>query len=381
MFNSRLVQKIREMYKGAAHITLHAPTLTEIDKKSVADVIDSGFVSSVGKEVTLFEEELAKFTGSKKAVAVSNGTAALHLALMLSGVKRDELVITQALTFIATANAISYLGAEPVFLDSDMDTLGLSPDSLYQFLVNHAVSKNGQTYLKMTGKRIAACVPMHVFGHPVRIDEIMSICREWGIAVIEDAAEALGSYIDVRHAGTIAPIGVLSFNGNKIITTGGGGALLFNDEVLAQKAKHLSTTAKKPHPWLFYHDEIGYNYRMPNLNAALGCSQLKQLPEFIRIKRDISAEYERFFEKESQYKFISARNNTTPNFWLNAILVNDKTTRDQFLKEMNELGIGSRPVWELLSDLEIYSHCIKDDLKNARFLADRLVNLPSGVPL
>lgn len=375
-----IVRKIREIYKGAKEIPLHAPTLDESDKISVSNAIDSGFVSSIGKEVILFEEELAKFTVSPKVVAVVNGTAALHLALVVSGVKEQDLVITQALTFVATANAIKYAGAEPVFLDSDLDTLGLSPYALENFLQKNAIKQDGQSFHKLSGKRLSACVPMHVFGHPVRIEKILEICKEWGIAVIEDAAEALGSYVGDKHAGTFAPIGVLSFNGNKIITTGGGGALLFHDEQLAARAKHLSTTAKVPHTWTFNHDEIGFNYRMPNLNAALGCSQLKKLPKLLKIKKAITQQYLEFFMNSNEYKFFGGRDGTNPNFWLNAIMLENKENRDDFLKTANAEGVQCRPAWELMSDIAVYSHCIKDELKNARYLADRLVNLPSGVP-
>lgn len=378
MFN-KVLSEIRDIYKGGEFIPLHAPVLDDEDKSFVMKVIESGFVSSVGKEVTQFEDELASFTNAKKAVAVVNGTAALHLALLLSGVKQNELVITQALTFIATANAIKYSGAEPVFLDSDMDTMGLSATALTKFLNDHAVKNDGVVFHKESGRRIAACIPMHVFGHPVRIDEIITICLEWGIPVVEDAAEALGSFVGNRHAGTIAPIGVLSFNGNKIITTGGGGALLFQDEKLAAYAKHLSTTAKKPHAWEFQHDELGYNYRMPNLNAALGCAQMKRLFHFLEVKKSIARRYEKFFSS-TRYEFVKEREGTISNHWLNAIKMKDRSERDAFLKEANDAGIGCRPVWELMSEVPMYFHCYRDELKNARELADRLVNLPSGVP-
>lgn len=380
MFND-LISEIRKLYNGAASIPLHSPVFSKEDKNSVLAAIESGFVSSVGKEVNLFEEELAQFTNCKKAVAVMNGTAALHLGLVISDVKPGDLVITQALTFIATANAIKYTGADPVFLDSDLDTLGLSPTALSNFLETSAEKKNGKAFHKASGKRISACVPMHVFGNPVRIDEIISICNDWGIEVIEDAAEALGSYVDNRHAGTIARVGILSFNGNKVITTGGGGALLFNDEKLAAKAKHLSTTAKVPHSWAFFHDEIGYNYRMPNLNAALGCSQLRQLPEFLKSKKTVAEHYRKFFSTYSEFEFFEERAGTISNHWLNAVLLKDRRMRDDFLKMATDFGVGCRPVWELMADLDIYRNCLRDDLKNARELADRLVNLPSGVPV
>lgn len=376
----KIIDFIRSIY-GKGDIPLHAPVLNDEDRKGVLEAIDCGFVSSVGPHVTKFEEDLAKFTGAKKAVAVMNGTAALHLAMIVSGVQRDDLVITQGLTFIATANAIQYIGATPVFIDSDSDTLGLSHVALKHFLEKEAVKKDGYTFHKSTGKKISACVPMHVFGHPVRIEEIMSICAEWGIAVIEDAAEALGSWVGKKHVGTIAPIGVLSFNGNKIITTGGGGALLFQDESLATIAKHLSTTAKVPHKWEFHHDAVGFNYRLPNLNAALGCAQLKRLPNFLKVKKEIAEKYEAFFANFPEVKFVSARKGTTPNWWLNAVLVSDRKTRDEWLTKLNEAGLMSRPVWELMTDLDIYKDCPHDKLEVARSIADRLINIPSGVPV
>lgn len=379
MFN-QLIRTIREIYQGAGNIPLHAPVLNELDKSSVLKAIDSGFVSSVGKEVNEFEDKLAAYTGAKKAVAVMNGTAALHLGLILSDVRAGDLVITQALTFIATANAISYIGAKPVFIDSEFETLGLSPEALERFLNQHSEIINGQSFHIGSGKRISACVPMHVFGHPVRIREILSICNSRGIAVVEDAAEALGSKLDGQHLGTFAPVGVLSFNGNKIITTGGGGALLFNDAKLAARAKHLSTTAKIPHPWAFIHDEIGFNYRMPNLNAALGISQLERLNEFLKIKKVIAETYAERLSNHPEIIFFYGRKQSEPNFWLNTILVKDLATRDEFIKLSNEAGIACRPAWELLSDLNIFSDCLRDDLKVACELQHRIVNLPSGVP-
>lgn len=374
-----LLKFIRGQYKTNDAIPLHAPVLNNFDREGVLEAIDSGFVSSVGPHVPKFEEELAKATGAVKAVAVVNGTAALHMAMIVSGVQPGDAVITQALTFVATANAISYLGAKPIFLDSDPETLGLSHKALANFLSISAIKKDGKAFLKSSGQKIAACVPMHVFGHPVKIMEIMDVCNEWGIPLIEDAAEALGSEVDGKKLGSIAPIGALSFNGNKIITTGGGGALLFRDEALAAKAKHLSTTAKRPHTWEFYHDEVGYNYRMPNLNAALGCAQLKRLPEFLAVKAKLAHSYEQFFATQKDVKFISARTGTKPNWWLNAVLVRDRVVRDQWLKEANAQGIMLRPVWELMSDLPMYANCSRDSLEASRALANRLINLPSGV--
>jgi perosamine synthetase len=374
----KIISFIRSIY-GQGDIPLHVPVLNDEDRKGVLEAIDCGFVSSVGPHVTQFENELSTFTGSKKTVAVMNGTAALHLALIVSDVKAGDLVLTQALTFVATANAISYLNATPVFLDSDEDTLGLSPTALENYLKQNAEKKDGGAFDRKSGKRFAACVPMHVFGHPVRIKEIIAICNEWKIPVIEDAAEALGSTLDGQQAGTFAPIGILSFNGNKIITTGGGGALLFQDEALAQKAKYLSTTAKRPHAWEFHHDEIGYNYRLPNLNAALGCAQLKRLPQFLEIKKTTAEKYENFFSDYS-VNFVKARSGTKPNWWLNAVLLKDRSERDQWLEKLNASGIMTRPAWDLMTNLPMFADCPHDDLKVARSLVDRLINLPSGVP-
>jgi perosamine synthetase len=376
----KLIAHIRGIY-GEGTIPLHAPVLGAEDRAGVMEAFDCGFVSSVGPHVTKFEEDLARFTGATKAVAVVNGTAGLHLAMVIAGVKTNDLVITQALTFVATANAISYTGAKPVFLDSDKDTMGLSPVALESFLKAHAEKRDGKAFEGKSGKRFAACVPMHVFGHPVRMNEIVSVCEEWGIPVIEDAAEALGSTYEGKACGTLADIGVLSFNGNKIVTTGGGGALLFRDEATALKAKHLSTTSKVPHAWEFHHDEVGYNYRLPNLNAALGCAQMKRLPDFLTLKRTIAQSYRDFFESNAEIKFVDELKNTTSNWWLIAVLLSDRSARDQFLKELNAAGIMSRPAWNLMTDLPMYADCMNDGALNARWLVDRLVNLPSGVPV
>jgi len=309
-----------------------------------------------------------------------NGTNALHLAMLMVGVERDTEVITQPLTFIATANAISYCGARPVFLDVDMDTLGLSPKSLRNWLEQNTKFKNrnAQPINKSTNRKISACVPMHTFGHPARIDEIVEICNEYNIPVVEDAAESLGSYYKGQHTGTFGRIGVLSFNGNKVLTTGGGGMLLFMDDELAKKAKHLTTQAKVTHPWEFIHDDIGYNYRMPNINAALGLAQLEQLTNFLESKRQTARKYRDFFE-DSPTKFISEPKNALSNYWLNSILFSDKITRDGFLEHSNEQGVMTRPAWRLMNELTMFSTCQTDDLTNARHISDTLVNLPSSV--
>jgi perosamine synthetase len=378
MFDT-LIEFIKSLYPGMNEIPLHAPVLNDADREGVLEAINCGFVSSVGPHVVKFEDMLAQTTGASKVVAVVNGTAALHMAMLVCNVRQNDYVITQALTFVATANAIKYIGADPIFLDSDFDTLGLSPVALETFLDKNAYRKNDGAYLKLNDRKISACVPMHVFGHPVRIFEIIEICKKWNIAVIEDAAESLGSEIDGQSTGCIADVGILSFNGNKVITTGGGGALLFKDPTLAQRARHLSTTAKIPHPWKFFHDEVGYNYRMPNLNAALGCAQLKRLPEFLDAKKIIASKYSSFFESNKEVIFVKDRFGTKPNWWLNAILVKDLKSRDLLLKNLNDKGIMVRPAWELMINLPMYADCIHDDLTVCRNLSGKLINLPSGV--
>lgn len=359
-------------------IPLHAPHFGGNEKKYLNDCIDSTFVSSVGEYVNRFEAMMAEITGAKYAIAIVNGTNALHMALLLCGVQREDEVISQALTFIATANAISYIGAQPVFVDVDADTLGMSPDALRQFLENNAEKRpDGFTYNKTSGRRLAACVPMHTFGLPCRIDEIAAICAEWNIALVEDAAESLGSYYKGQHTGVFGKIGTFSFNGNKTVTCGGGGALITNDEALAKQAKHLTTQAKVPHRWEFRHDHIGYNYRMPNLNAALACAQLEQLEEILNSKRELALAYQDFFSG-TDINFISEIPEAKANYWLNAILLKDRATRDAFLTYSNDNGIMTRPVWELMTDLPMFEHCQQDELENSRMIADRLVNIPSS---
>ncbi|WP_167619059.1 LegC family aminotransferase [Maribellus sediminis] len=378
---SEIINIIRQNFNQPEDfIPLHAPTFNGNEKKYLNECIDSTFVSSVGKFVDRFEEEVAKYTGAIKAVVCVNGTNALHLALLLAGVERDDEVLTQALTFIATANAISYCGARPVFIDVDKDTLGLSPGKLEDWLTQNVEIRNQGAINKTTGKKIAACVPMHTFGHPCQIDEIISICNKYYIPVVEDAAESLGSYYNEIHTGTFGRIGVISFNGNKVMTTGGGGMLLFNNEELAHKAKHLTTQAKMPHKWEFMHDEIGYNYRMPNLNAALGLAQLEQIEGFLKAKRKLAENYKEEFKRLNVH-FISEPVNSKSNYWLNAILLKDRNERDEFLKFTNEHGVMTRPVWELMNRLPMFSNAQCGDLSNAEWIADRLVNIPSSVIL
>ena len=370
---------IRDLYgEKEAFIPLHAPTFAGNEKKYLEECIDTTFVSSVGKFVDLFEQKVAEYTAAKHAVVCVNGTNALHIALKLSGVEEGDMVITQPLTFIATTNAIVYAGAVPAFVDVDKDTMGLSPTSLERFLQDNAQLRNGMCYHKQTGRRIKACLPMHTFGHACRIEEILAICEHYHIAVVEDAAEAMGSYYKGKHLGTFASIGAISFNGNKTITTGGGGMILTDDEAIAQRAKHLTTQAKLPHAWEFVHDEIGYNYRMPNINAALGVAQLEQLDGFLVNKRATAEAYKAYFEKQG-IAFFAERENEKCNYWLNAIILKDKEERNAFLTEANAQGVMSRPIWQLMNRLPMFVNCERGDLSNAEWLEARVVNIPSGV--
>lgn len=343
------------------------------------ECIDTTFVSSVGKFVDRFEGEIAKYTGAKKAVVCVSGTNALHMSLLLCGVQCDDEVLTQALTFIATCNALSYIGAHPVFIDVDKSTMGLSPDAMKEWLVKNAEIKNNKCYNKNTGRRIKACIPMHTFGHPVRIEELAQLCDEYHLELVEDAAESIGSKYRNRHTGTFGKVSAISFNGNKTITTGGGGMMLFQDEELGKLAKHITTQAKVPHRWEFVHDQIGYNYRMPNINAALGCAQLEYLDEFIARKREVAKEYAVFFQKINDIDFFEEPENCFSNYWLNAVILKDKSAQLEFLKYTNDNGIMTRPVWELMNRLPMYKNCENDGLKNTIWFADRVVNIPSSV--
>lgn len=377
MFQS-LIEFIRETYQSSEFIPLHAPVFSGNEQSYVTDTINSTFVSSVGQYVDRFELDMVQYTGSPRAVATVNGTAALHAALKLAGVTTGDLVVTQALTFVATCNAIAYCGAEPVFVDVDKHTLGLSPVALEDWLQENALIKdNGLCCLKDGGAVIRACLPMHTFGHPADIDDIVKVCERWHIALVEDAAESLGSFYKGKHTGTFGVLGTLSFNGNKIITTGGGGMILTN-EILGAKAKHLTTTAKKPHPYEYVHDEVGFNYRLPNINAALGCAQLEKLESFIASKRELAARYEIFF-KSSDLRFFTEPENCRSNYWLNAVICEDLNQRDALLKTTNDSGVMTRPIWALMNHLPIYSNCRKGSLENSEWLEERVVNLPSSV--
>ena len=375
-----VVDCIRSVYKTDSFIPLHEPRFLGNEKKYLNECIDSTFVSSVGKFVDEFEEKIASYTGAKYAVATSNGTSALHISLLLANVEQNDEVITQPLTFIATCNAISYCNASPVFIDVDKDTMGMSPVALEIFLKENAEVKNQQCVNKSTGKIIKACIPMHTFGHPCRIEETQKICKEWHIVLVEDSAESLGSFYRGQHTGTFGELGVISFNGNKIITSGGGGCILTNNEDLAKKAKHITTTAKEPHKWEYTHDMVGYNYRMPNLNAALIVAQLEQLDGFLKSKRSLAKIYKKFFQN-GDIHFVTDPENAKSNYWLNSIILKSKDQRSLFLDETNSQGIMTRPIWILMNKLPMFKEAQCGDLTNAEWLEERVVNIPSSVIL
>ena len=378
---SDIVSFIHSLFGTDEFVPLHAPLFIGNEKKYLAECIDTTFVSSVGKFVDRFEELVACYTGSKRAVVCVSGTNALHMGMLLVGVERDDEVLTQALTFIATCNAISYIGAHPVFLDVDRDTLGLSPLAVKRWLSTHAEVRDGQCYNKKTGRRIKACVPMHTFGHPMKIDELSAVCNEYHIELVEDAAESIGSFYKGRHTGTFGRVGAISFNGNKTITTGGGGMLLFQDEELGRLAKHLTTQAKVPHRWAFVHDHIGYNYRMPNINAALGCAQMENLDRYVSNKRETAERYREFFSRIPDVEFVVEPANSRSNYWLNAVLLKDRRVQQSFLEYTNDHGVMTRPVWELMNRLEMFRGCETDGLENTVWLEERIVNIPSSVRL
>lgn len=380
MENEKIVSCIKELFPGQDFVPLHAPCFAGNEKKYLNECIDSTFVSSVGPFVDRLEREMAAFTGATRAVVCVNGTNAIHLALMLVGVGKGDEVLTQPLTFIATCNALSYCGAHPVFIDVDRDTLGLSPTKMEEWIEEHAELRGDALYNKHTGRRIKACVPMHTFGHPVHLDKLVEVCRTYHLELVEDAAESIGSYYHGQHTGTFGRVGVVSFNGNKTITTGGGGMLLLQEEELAKKAKYLSTQAKVPHQWEFVHDEIGYNYRMPNINAALGCAQLEMLPLFLAKKRELAALYKGYFDALG-VAFITEPEGTCANYWLNAVLLKDRVERDAFLEYTNGHGVVTRPIWQLMNRLPMFEQAMCGDLSNSEYLSDRIVNLPSSVRL
>jgi len=377
--NSNTIKFIRDIYSSKEDfIPLHEPRFVGNEKKYLLDTIDSTFVSSVGAYVDRFEEMMQEISQTKKAIAVVNGTSGIQVALRLVGVNIGDEVLTQALTFVATANAIAYNGAKPVFIDVDLDTMGLSPNAVRNFLEEYGELREDGCYNKKTGNKIAACLPMHTFGFPVYIDELIKICNDWKIPVVEDAAESLGSEYKEQPTGSFGEVGVFSFNGNKIVTSGGGGAIVTNNDALGIKAKYLTTTAKQPHAYEYVHDELGYNYRMPNLNAALACAQLEKLYWFLKKKRELAKKYEEFF-KGADAKFRTELPETKANYWLMCVELENRNARDLFLKETNEAKVMTRPIWELMFRLPMYQDCLKDEQVNARFLVDRIVNIPSSV--
>ena len=376
-----VVNFVRTLYGQKGNIPLHSPIFIGNEKKYLEQCIDSTFVSSAGKFVDQLELKIAKYTGANYAIATSSGTSALHISLLMSGVCKEDEVITQPLTFIATCNAISYCGAKPIFIDVDKDTLGLSPSALKSFLEKNTIVKDQKCINKNTGNIIKACIPMHTFGHSCRISEILEICSKYNIILIEDAAESLGSFYKGQHTGTFGSLGALSFNGNKTITTGGGGAIITNNSRLALHAKHLITTAKVPHAWSFNHDEIGYNYRMPNINAALGCAQLEQLDDKIKAKRAMFHSYKDAFSNIRGIKLISEPKNCKSNYWLQTLIIDaDKLEyRDLILEATNERGLMTRPAWTLMHELKPFKDFPRMNLDVAKSLSLRLINIPSSV--
>ncbi|HET6804140.1 MAG TPA: LegC family aminotransferase [Frateuria sp.] len=374
-----IISLVRDIYRTQGPVPLHAPSLGNRERALVNDALDSTFVSSVGPYVDRFEALVAQYTGSERAVATVNGTAALHVALRMAGVQQGDLVMTQPLTFVATCNAIRYCGADPVFIDVALDTLGMCPDALRAWLeAEAAVGDDGVCRHRATGRAIRACLPMHTFGHPADIDGLSQVCAAWGLALIEDAAESLGSLYKGRHTGTFGLLGTLSFNGNKIVTTGGGGMLLASAG-LGDRARHLTTTAKAPHAFEYVHDEVGYNYRLPNINAALGCAQMENIDRFISAKRALAGRYASFFEN-SDYQFVSEPAGCRSNYWLNAVVCKDLGHRDALLRGTNEAKVMTRPIWRLMPHLPMYADALRGALDRSLWLEQRVVNLPSSVP-
>ena len=373
-------EKLESVINEDKFTPLHAPIFEGNEIKYVTDCIESNFVSSVGEYVTRLEEMLRDYTGAKYAVVTVNGTAALHVSLLLCDVVRDDEVLMPALTFIATANAVSYIGATPHFVDVDEKTLGLDADKLDEYLGSICEIRDGECFNKNSGKRIKAIVPMHTFGHPVDMDALNIVAKKYNINVVEDAAESLGSFYKGKHTGNHSKLAAVSFNGNKIITTGGGGAILTNDEALAKKAKHITTTAKIPHKWEFNHDMIGYNYRMPALNAALGVAQMEQMDKFVEKKRDLALRYMEAFKEIEGVKVFKEPAYAQSNYWLNALVLDKgyEEMRDELLQVTNDAGIMTRPIWTLMSKLEMFKECPKMDLSVSESLEMRIINIPSG---
>ncbi|OGV13393.1 MAG: aminotransferase DegT [Stygiobacter sp. RIFOXYC12_FULL_38_8] len=381
MYNE-ITNFIKSLYPNLNPVPLHAPVFLGNEKKYLLDCIDSTFVSYVGKYVTKFEEMTAEFTGAKYAVAVVNGTAALQIALQIAGVEFGDEVITQPLTFVATANAISHCGAKPIFVDVDLDTMGMSSEKLEDWLSKN--SKYDSSLKKRlnisTNKPISAIVPMHTFGFPCRIDEIVEIGNKYNIPVIEDSAESLGSYYKNKHTGTFGLAGIFSYNGNKTITTGGGGMIITDNEEFAKKAKHITTTAKVPHRWEYVHDEVAYNYRMTNVTAAIGVAQMEKINKYLANKRETAEKYKELFES-TEIKFFNKLPNTKANFWLNTILLNNLEGRNNFMQSTNDNGVMTRPIWRLMNKLEMYKNCKTGNLDNSEWFEERVINIPSGYRL
>jgi dTDP-4-amino-4,6-dideoxygalactose transaminase len=376
-FNS-VISFIKSQYKTEEFIPLHVPYFGGNEKKYLIDTIDSTFVSSVGSYVDRFEGMMTEITATQKAVAVVNGTSGIQIALHLVGVKENDEVITQALTFVATANAIAYNNAHPIFLDVDLDTMGLAPKAVENFLLEFGDLREDGCYNKKTGRKISACLPMHTFGFPVHLDSLLAVCSQWNIPIVEDAAESLGSEYKGKPTGSFGKLGVFSFNGNKIVTCGGGGAIVTNDIVLGEKGKYITTTAKIPHPYEYVHDELGYNFRMPNLNAALACAQLEQLDGFLENKRKLAKEYQSFFATNG-IQFRTETPETKANYWLMSVELENKAERELFLSSTNANAVMTRPIWQLMYRLPMYAHCQRDEQFNAQFLEERIVNIPSSV--
>ncbi len=374
----KLTKFIREYYNTNEFIPLHSPSFSGNERKYVNNTLESTFVSSVGKYVDQFEQKIEAYTGAPKAIATVNGTAALHTSLYMAGVKSGDLVITQALTFVATCNVLYHMGVEPVFVDVSEISLGLCPIALDNFLVENAfINNDGFSQHKLTQQVFRAVVPMHTFGHPVELDELIFVCSKWGITLIEDAAESLGSFYKGRHTGTFGDFGAISFNGNKVITTGGGGMVLCKNFDEGMHIKHLTTTAKVPHSYEFFHDEPGFNYRLPNLNAALGCAQMEALPRFLKTKRELAFRYKDLF-KDSDYKFVAEPNYAQSNYWLNAIICPDVVRRDSLIKKTNANGVMTRPIWKLMHRLPMFEDTFRGPLKNSEYLEARVINIPSS---
>jgi len=377
--HTKIIKILQEVINSKEFTPLHSPIFEGNEIDYVTDCIKSNFVSSVGEYVNKFEEAISKYTGAKYAILTVNGTSALHISLLLVGVEREDEVLMPAMTFVATANAISYIGAIPHFVDINEKTLGIDSEKLDEYLSRICEMRDGECYNKNTNRRIKAIVPMHTFGHPVDIDKLNKVTKKYNLEIVEDAAESLGSFYKGVHTGNFGKISAISFNGNKIITTGGGGCILTNDEELAKKAKHITTTAKIPHPWEYEHDMIGYNYRMPALNAALGLAQIEKLPEFIKKKRKLAKIYQEAFKNMEAVEFFTEPEYAKSNYWLNAIILkeNNKKLRDKILKESNENGIMTRPVWKLMHHLEMFKNCPRMDLNVSESLENRIINIPS----